>query len=101
MGRPRRHHPRRLHRAQRPRPARRAGLLGRGDARAPAAQPGPGRRGPLHPGGPRPGHARGQAPGPRPPRLVTRRSGWPPEYLLGYLVGPRVRSLSGRPPSAR
>ena len=61
---------RRFHRAHGgPSPGRERSV-GQPDARTAAAQRRAGRRGAHHPHRPRPGHARGQAPGPRPPCLT-------------------------------
>ena len=67
LGRPGPGDPGRLHGAHRGRADHSRGPLG-GPAAAAAAPPRrPGRRGPHDPGGPGPGHARGQAAGPGPP----------------------------------
>ena len=58
------------------------------DAGPAAAARRPGRGGPDHPGRPGAGHARGQAPGPRPPRGRLTGSSAPARPVLGPRLGP-------------
>ena len=71
-------HTRRFHRAHGGPSARWERSVGRPDARTAAAQRRAGRRGAHHPHRPRPGHARGQASGSRPPCLTATAGPAPP-----------------------
>ena len=91
LGRPRERHAGRLHHPQCNGSARRSRSLGRVAARASDAPGGPRRRGARDPHCPRPGHARGQAPRPRPARVSAAVS-----YERGSRISPRPRQATKR-----